>query len=232
MTTYWAQEDWPTKAAHVHRADCRYCNNGHGWQPGRTGQNNAWYGPFTTPEEARAACQRADAEPCGTYACQLRPGRRSGTPMLGRQALGGAVVERFAERCVSRSFCGLSVSTGSDRIQIGPFCRRLQPARLRTAPALLCLLSVSPNRSSVMRELRMFCSISGVCGGIGPRDALPEGSCGDHVLDEGLAPPFDALADRYDDNDQQAQTAGALVGLVAPANAGPLRGNGHGEVSP
>lgn len=29
MDSYCVQEDWPTKTARVHRADCRYCNNGH-----------------------------------------------------------------------------------------------------------------------------------------------------------------------------------------------------------
>jgi hypothetical protein len=64
MSSYWAQEDWPTRTARVHRAECRYCNNGRGWDPNRTGRNNAWYGPYATPEEARAACRRAPARPC------------------------------------------------------------------------------------------------------------------------------------------------------------------------
>ncbi len=64
MSGYWAHEDWPTSTARVHRAECRYCNNGQGWDPRRTGQNNAWYGPYATPEQARAACRRAQAKPC------------------------------------------------------------------------------------------------------------------------------------------------------------------------
>jgi hypothetical protein len=66
MSSYWAQEDIPTRSARVHRADCPYCNNGQGWRPDRTGRNNAWYGPFPTPEQARTACRQAIAQPCGT----------------------------------------------------------------------------------------------------------------------------------------------------------------------
>lgn len=65
MTMYWTQEDRPTRSARVHHADCRYCNNGRGWQLNRTGQNNSWYGPFATTDQARAACRQAVARPCG-----------------------------------------------------------------------------------------------------------------------------------------------------------------------
>jgi hypothetical protein len=65
MVSYWAQEDFPTKSARMHRAECRYCNNGRGWQPQRTRRNNAWYGPFPTPEQAGAACRQAIAPSFG-----------------------------------------------------------------------------------------------------------------------------------------------------------------------
>lgn len=64
MAAYWAQVDRPTRSARVHRADCPYCNDGRGWQPNRTGQNNSWH-PADTIDQARAACRPYPARPCG-----------------------------------------------------------------------------------------------------------------------------------------------------------------------
>jgi hypothetical protein len=64
MGSYWAQENWPTRTAVVHRADCAWCKNGIGIQGGGTGKNNVWYGPFSTQDEARAACLKFEPRGC------------------------------------------------------------------------------------------------------------------------------------------------------------------------
>ena len=58
MDTYWAYEDEPTSHARIHRADCRFCNYGSGLNGGGTGQNSTWHGPFSSAQEAGAACHR------------------------------------------------------------------------------------------------------------------------------------------------------------------------------
>jgi hypothetical protein len=67
MNEFWAYEDWPTAHARIHRSDCGFCKQGNGLNGGGDGHNCAWYGPYSSVDEARAACRRFT--PRGCYWC-------------------------------------------------------------------------------------------------------------------------------------------------------------------
>lgn len=77
----------------VHGANCRLCNNGRGWQANRTGQNNAWYGPFATPEQSSGACRVRDVHPR-----LLHPEREVVAPTLRRTSISDRTVRRVITR--------------------------------------------------------------------------------------------------------------------------------------
>lgn len=63
---YWVYEDDPTNRARVHKATCRFCNQGRGLHGSRFADNR-WHGPFLTREEAFSklrATGRSNADGC------------------------------------------------------------------------------------------------------------------------------------------------------------------------
>lgn len=61
MTEYWVYEDMTVHTATVHRADCRYCNNGAGMGRGRIAQDSRWHGAYASVPAARLAPIRANS---------------------------------------------------------------------------------------------------------------------------------------------------------------------------
>lgn len=54
MSGYWIYEDMTVHTAVLHRADCRYCNNGAGMGRGRIERDSRWVGRSTTEGFASA----------------------------------------------------------------------------------------------------------------------------------------------------------------------------------
>ena len=59
MLDYWVYENWTVGKAIVHKAACRFCNDGRGIETaGLSGQNGQWHRPFNERDLAfRAAAQ-------------------------------------------------------------------------------------------------------------------------------------------------------------------------------
>ena len=78
---FWVYENW-VAAGHqgkVHRGECGFCNHGAGVHGGGQTRNGRWLGPFRTPEEAKAAAERAGAEVRACSRCMLVVQRRAET---------------------------------------------------------------------------------------------------------------------------------------------------------
>lgn len=57
-TMYWFYMNYPTRKIRIHRADCRYCNNGNGIHQ-NVGQNNGqWHGSFKELEDTLEIAQK------------------------------------------------------------------------------------------------------------------------------------------------------------------------------
>lgn len=69
MTSFWVYENWVHKRARVHRAECSYCNNGHGHQGSRSKTNGEWHGPISDRAKAfdlMIRLRREDSGGCPT----------------------------------------------------------------------------------------------------------------------------------------------------------------------
>ncbi len=50
---YWVYENWTHRRIRVHRAECSFCNDGHGLGVGTNGRNDEWSGPYASLNLAR-----------------------------------------------------------------------------------------------------------------------------------------------------------------------------------
>ena len=67
-TSYWVYEDRPTNRVRIHKAACKFCNDGRGLHGSRL-PDNEWHGPFETLENATDKALetgRSDIGGCGS----------------------------------------------------------------------------------------------------------------------------------------------------------------------
>jgi hypothetical protein len=59
---YWVYENWTIDKAIVHKAACRFCNDGRGILRTYEGHNGLWHGPFKERDLAFSAAAQLNRE--------------------------------------------------------------------------------------------------------------------------------------------------------------------------
>jgi hypothetical protein len=65
--SYFVYENWVRDKAIVHRAECKFCNDGNGLHGSRHTKSSTWHGPYATPAAAMIkarSCDRGRTDSC------------------------------------------------------------------------------------------------------------------------------------------------------------------------